>query len=66
MFPRSFSGVIMIVGAIWVVQGLGVLETGSFMDGRPIWAVLGALVFVAAVIVVLVQRRKKDVDQPGN
>lgn len=64
MFPRSFSGVFMIVGAIWVVQGLGILETGSFMDGQPIWAVLGGLAFVGGLVVVLLQRRKKDVDQP--
>ena len=53
----------MIVGAVWVVQGLGIMDTGSFMDGRPIWAVLGGLAFVAGLIVLVVQHRKKDVDQ---
>lgn len=56
----------MIVGAIWVVQGLGIVPTGSFMDGEPVWAVLGALAFVAGLIALIVQRRKKDVDQPDS
>jgi LPXTG-motif cell wall-anchored protein len=66
MFPSSFGGVFMIVGAIWVVQGLGIVPTGSFMDGEPVWAVLGGLAFVAGLIALIVQRRKKDVDQPGS
>jgi LPXTG-motif cell wall-anchored protein len=66
MFPRSFSGVLMIVGAIWVVQGLGIVATGSFMDGQPAWAVFGGLVFVTGLIAVVVRRRKNDVDQPGS
>lgn len=44
-----------IVGAVWTGQGLG-LVPGSFMTGRPIWAVLGALLIAGAAL--LVTRRR--------
>lgn len=59
----------MIVGAIWIVQGAGLAPTGSFMDGEPVWALLGALLLVAGLISFLVQRRKArraDPGQPGS
>ena len=59
----------MIVGAIWIVQGAGLAPTGSFMDGQPVWAVLGALLLVAGLISFVVQRRKArqaDPTQPGS
>ena len=68
MFPQTFSSVLMIVGAIWVVQGLGVADTGSFMDGRPLWAILGAAAFLAGLVLLLLRRRnqKEQVDQPDS
>ena len=36
------------VGAIWGLQGLGVLP-GSFMSGDPTWALLGAALIAAAI-----------------
>lgn len=68
IFPRTFGVVLMIVGAIWVVQGTGLAPTGSFMDGRRMWAVLGALLLFAGIISVVVQRRRnrpQDPDQPS-
>jgi hypothetical protein len=68
MFPRTFASVLMIVGAIWVIQGLGIVETGSFMDGERFWAFLGGAAFVAGLARFLVRRRKDraQVDQAGS
>ena len=35
------GAVLVILGAVWMLQGLNVLP-GSFMTGRPEWAVYGA------------------------
>lgn len=59
---------LMIVGAIWIVQGAGLAPTGSFMDGQRMWAALGALMILAGIISVVVQRRRnkpQDPDQPS-
>ncbi len=55
----------MIVGAIWIVQGAGILPTGSFMDGRPVWAVAGAVLVVVGTVSLFVQRRKAKATDPG-
>lgn len=59
---------LMIVGAIWIVQGTGLAPTGSFMDGQRMWAVLGALMLLAGIVSVVVRRRRdkpQDPDQPS-
>jgi hypothetical protein len=51
-------GVLMIiVGAVWLLQGLGVLP-GSFMTGQVQWAVYGAIVAVVGIVVVFWARRR--------
>ena len=35
------SGPLLLIGLIWVFQGIGVLP-GSFMTGQIIWAIYGA------------------------
>lgn len=69
IFPQTFRTVITVVGVIWIVQGLGLLDTGSFMDRQPVWAVAGAVLVVAGLLSTLVQRRRartKEPDQPGS
>ena len=41
----------ILIGAIWIVQGLGYLH-GSFMTGHPIWTVIGAVVALAGAAAV--------------
>lgn len=53
----------MIVGAVWIIQGLGLAPTGSFMDGRPFWAVAGVVLAVAGFISLVVRRRKSREDR---
>ena len=47
---------LMLVGAVWFLQGIGVLP-GSFMTGQSQWAVYGAIAFVAGAIALHRARR---------
>ena len=39
------GGLIALVGAVWLLQGVGILP-GSFMTGQAFWAIVG-VVFLA-------------------
>ena len=45
---RAIAIVLIVVGAVWVFQGIGVIE-GSFMTGEAVWAVIGAVCVVAGI-----------------
>ncbi|MEQ0559149.1 hypothetical protein ABJI51_08715 [Amycolatopsis sp. NEAU-NG30] len=46
------AGVVLIlVGAVWVLQGVGVL-TGSFMTGQKLWFLIGLGAFLVGVVLV--------------
>ena len=45
------GALLMFSGAVWLLQGLGVLP-GSFMTGQLRWAVYGGATILAGVIVV--------------
>ncbi|EAP98444.1 hypothetical protein JNB_15808 [Janibacter sp. HTCC2649] len=49
--------VLMVIGAIWGLQGLGVIG-GSAMSGVTLWAVIGPLVVVGGLTLALSGRRK--------
>ena len=49
---------LVVVGAIWTLQGLGVLG-GSAMSGVTTWAVIGPVVAVAGVALVVTSRRRR-------
>ena len=42
MFLRIIGVLLVLPGAVWVLQGINVLP-GSFMSGDPQWAVNGLL-----------------------
>jgi len=45
-----------LTGAIWILQGIGVLP-GSFMTGQIMWAAIGAvLLFISALLLWSVYR----------
>ncbi|UOZ08549.1 MULTISPECIES: hypothetical protein [unclassified Amycolatopsis] len=52
--------VLLLVGAVWVLQGLGVI-TGSFMTGQKLWFLIGLVAFLAGIVLVAanVTRRRK-------
>jgi uncharacterized membrane protein HdeD (DUF308 family) len=52
--------VLVLVGAVWVLQGLGVI-TGSFMTGQKLWFLIGLAAFLVGVVLMaanLTKRRK--------
>ena len=48
--PRAIGIVCLMVGAVWLLQGIGVAK-GSVMTGSAFWGFLGAvLVLVGAIV----------------
>ena len=47
--------VLIVVGAVWVGQGVGFIP-GSFMTGDRFWAAAGAACIVAGLFVAAVRR----------
>ena len=45
------AGILVVVGAIWIGQGMGLFKGSGFMDNNRIWAVIGAVLIFAGVVV---------------
>lgn len=45
------GGLMALVGAVWMLQGVGVLP-GSFMTGQAFWAAVGTFMLVVGGILV--------------
>jgi hypothetical protein len=45
------AGLLIVVGAVFIGQGFGLLRGSSFMVDDRRWAVIGALMIVAGVVV---------------
>jgi hypothetical protein len=56
--PLIAGILLMLVGAVWIGQGLGLLGGTSFMVNDLRWAVIGSALYAAGVILVLVARRR--------
>ena len=55
------SGVLIVIGLVWLGQGLGLFPGSGLMDGDTRWAVIGAvLVGVGVVLGVTVARRRPE------
>ena len=52
-----FGALLMFSGAVWFLQGVGVLP-GSFMTGQLRWAVYGGATFLVGLILVAAGRRR--------
>jgi hypothetical protein len=46
-----FGGVFLVVGVIWLGQGVGLIG-GSFMSGEAIWAAIGGVCIVLGVLLL--------------
>ena len=56
----AIGAVIALIGALWTLQGLGVVG-GSVMSGVTLWAIVGPVVAIAGVVLVIVGvRGRKD------
>ncbi len=52
------SGLMILIGAVWILQGLNVLP-GSFMTGHIQWAINGAVLAALGVALLAWSRRRK-------
>ena len=41
----------ILVGLVWMAQGLGLTKGSGFMDGSTVWAVIGAALVVLGLAV---------------
>lgn len=49
---RLVIGIVLIVlGAVWFLQGVGLFK-GSSMTGSTLWLIVGAIAFVAGLLVI--------------
>ncbi|MFA4912502.1 MAG: hypothetical protein EOO27_06895 [Comamonadaceae bacterium] len=55
--------VLLVIGAIWFLQGLGILP-GSFMTGQRQWCVFGAMAMAAGVGNLWAARRQPSPSKP--
>jgi len=55
---RVVGVLLLLVGAIWFLQGINVLP-GSFMTGQLKWAVYGGIAFACGAALLLLARRSK-------
>ncbi len=52
MWSRAIIGVVVsLVGIVWLLQGTNALH-GSYMSGRPLYAVIGAIFIVGGVVLL--------------
>ena len=58
MASNTAGVALMLVGCVWFLQGINLLP-GTFMTGRPKWAVYSALSFIAGVALLLWRRRRR-------
>jgi hypothetical protein len=53
-----------LMGLVWFLQGINVLQGSSLMSGQSQWAVIGAIALVIGVgLVVFANRRKASPPQ---
>jgi hypothetical protein len=45
------AAVLAVVGAVWIGQGLGLIRGSGFMTDDVRWAIAGAVLLVAAIVV---------------
>lgn len=54
---RPLVAILAVLGVVWLGQGIGLIG-GSFMTGDPLWAVIGASLIVAALVLTASGRRR--------
>ena len=50
--------VLLVLGAVWTVQGLGYLE-GSFMTGQKLWTAIGLLCVIGGLVLAVAGLRRR-------
>jgi hypothetical protein len=52
------GAVFVLIGAVWFLQGIGVLP-GSFMTGQRVWARNGGIALALGIALLFVANRRK-------
>ena len=61
IFLNVFGVLLVLMGAIWFLQGANVLTAGtSPMIGDPHWEYYGALAVLVGVVLIVLARRRKS------
>ncbi len=50
-FRLVIGVVLMAIGAVWFLQGIGLIG-GGFMSGAGLWEFIGAIAYVAGLVVI--------------
>ncbi len=53
------AAVLILIGGVWVGQGLGFFRGSGFMDGDTRWAVFGAILALVGVVVAWTAFKKR-------
>ncbi|WIX81172.1 hypothetical protein QRX50_10615 [Amycolatopsis carbonis] len=53
----AIGAVLVLVGAVWVLQGAGVI-TGSFMTGQKLWFLIGLVAILIGIVAVAATARR--------
>jgi hypothetical protein len=54
------GGLLMLVGLVWIGQGLGLLRGSSFMVDDTRWALIGAVALVVGATLVILAWRSRS------
>jgi hypothetical protein len=54
---RVLGGALSVLGAVWILQGVGLLE-GSFMTGQAFWLWMGVLALAGGLVLVFRRLRR--------
>jgi uncharacterized membrane protein SirB2 len=52
------SILMLLAGAVWFLQGINVIG-GSVMTGQSQWEVIGAIVFIAGIVLLVLSTRRR-------
>jgi hypothetical protein len=59
MRGRLITGILLVlVGAVWIGQGLGLLRGSSFMVDDIRWSIAGVVAVVVGIVLVVSSRRQ--------
>jgi type VI protein secretion system component VasK len=45
------AAVLLLVGVVWIGQGLGIFRGSGFMDGDVRWAAIGTVLAVVGIVI---------------
>jgi len=48
----GLGALLVLMGLIWALQGMNVLQNSPVMSGKPLWAVIGSIVAIIGVLLV--------------